>query len=82
MVSACGLAACSTTEKLAEGEVLYTGVKKLKVNAPKDVEVPSGVESNISTLIDVPANNSLYSPYIRTPFPVGLWLYNLSLIHI
>lgn len=76
LVSACGLAACSTTEKLAEGEVLYTGVKKLKVNAPKDVEVPSGVESNISTLIDVPANNSLYSPYIRTPFPVGLWLYN------
>ena len=31
LVSACGLAACSTTEKLAEGEVLYTGVKKLKV---------------------------------------------------
>lgn len=76
LVSVCMLAACSTTEKLAEGEVLYTGVKKLRVNAPKDVDVPSGVESNISTLIDVPANNSLYSPYIRSPFPVGLWIYN------
>lgn len=76
LVSVCMLAACSTTEKLAEGEVLYTGVKKLRVNAPKEVDVPSGVESNISTLIDVPANNSLYSPYIRSPFPVGLWIYN------
>ncbi len=70
------LSACSTTSRLGEGEVLYTGVKKLKVNAADTVEVPEGVKENINTTIKVAANNSLYAPYIRSPFPLGLWLYN------
>lgn len=70
------LASCSTTSKLGEDEVLYTGVKKLVVTASDTVDVPSDVKSNISELINVPANNSWYSPYVRSPFPLGLWLYN------
>lgn len=70
------LAACSTTARLGEGEVLYTGVKKLKIEAPENVKVPEGVSSNIKEAINVPANNSLYSPYVRSPFPIGLWLHN------
>lgn len=70
------LAACSTTSKLAEGDVLYTGVKKLSVTAADSTEVPSDISSNIAEIINVPANNSLYSPYIRSPWPLGLWLYN------
>ena len=70
------IAACSTTARLGEGEILYTGVSKVRVTAPDSVEIPSGISDNIHMVIDVPANNSLYSPYIRSPFPVGLWLYN------
>lgn len=70
------LASCSTTSQLGEGEVLYTGVKKLNVVSPDTVDVPGGISDNIGAIIDVPANNSWYSPYVRSPFPLGLWLYN------
>ena len=53
--------ACSTTSRLGEGEVLYTGVKKLRVNVPDTVEVPGGVSDNIKSTINVKPNNSLYS---------------------
>ena len=68
--------ACSTTSRLGEGEVLYTGVKKLRVNVTDTVEVPGGVSDNIKSTINVKPNNSLYSPYVCHPFPLGLWLYN------
>ncbi|MGM9801908.1 MAG: BamA/TamA family outer membrane protein [Candidatus Limisoma sp.] len=70
------LTSCHTTSRLADDEVLYTGVKHLKINVPDTVEVPSGVVDNIKSTINVPANNSLYSPYVRWPLPVGLWIYN------
>lgn len=65
------MSACSTTAKLAEGDVLYTGVKKLDVTAADSVKIPSGISDNIGEIIDVPANNSWYSPYVRSPFPLG-----------
>lgn len=70
------LVACHTTSRLQEGEVLYTGVKHLKINIPDSVEVPDGIVDNIKSAINVPANNSLYSPYVRSPLPIGLWIYN------
>ena len=70
------LTSCHTTSRLADDEVLYTGVKHLKINVPDTVEVPSGVVDNIKSTINVPANNSLYSPYVRWPMPIGLWIYN------
>ena len=70
------LAACSTTSRLTEGDVLYTGVKKLCVLSADSTSVPSDLSSGISEIINVPANNSWYSPYVRSPFPLGLWLYN------
>ena len=67
---------CSTTKRLGEGEVLYTGVRKVDVKAPEGVEVPSGVVSQIKDAVNVPPNNSLISPWLRYPFPLGLWVYN------
>ncbi len=53
------LSSCSTTSRLGEGEVLYTGVKKLHVEAVADtIEIPSGLADNIKEIINVPANNS------------------------
>ena len=66
---------CSTTKKLGENDVLYTGVKYLKYHED-NVKVDEGVKTDIFTAINVRPNNPLYSPYYRTPFPIGLMIYN------
>jgi len=66
---------CSTTKKLGENDILYTGVKRLKYHEDS-VKVDEGVKTDIFTAINVRPNNPLYSPYYRTPFPFGLMLYN------
>lgn len=69
---------CSTTKKLTEGETLYTGVKKFNIIPTDDEELPPGMVSNMKEAINVAPNNAMpfMSPYVRTPFPVGLWVYN------
>ncbi len=75
----CGLAfvQCSTTRNLPEGEVLYTGIRKIQINnkdkSPKGGSTLDEVEAAISV---APNNSFMGSASIRTPFPVGLWLYN------
>ena len=69
-------AGCSTTSRLGQDEVLYTGVKKIAIRPDSGVELSSTVESAIKAPLLVKPNNPLYSPYIRTPLPVGLWAYN------
>lgn len=70
------LASCSTTKKLGENDVLYTGVKHLKYHEQEGVKLDAGVKEDIFTAINVRPNNPLYSPYYRTPFPFGLMIYN------
>ena len=67
--------ACSTTSRLAEGEQLYTGVKAVKYHQDS-TRIDGDVQEQIFEAINVKPNNPLYSPYYRTPFPVGLWVYN------
>ena len=66
---------CSTTKKLGENDVLYTGVKHLKYHE-EETKLDDGVKDDIFTAINVRPNNPLYSPYYRTPFPIGLMIYN------
>ena len=70
------VASCSTTRRLGADDILYTGVKKVEYNHPDSTPLPSGVTSDIFNVINVKPNNSLYSPYVRWPFPLGLWVYN------
>lgn len=71
--------ACSTTKKLAEGEVLYVGVKKMKIETPAKVKLNGTQKSGVTGPLSVKPNNPLYSPYVRTPFPIGLWVYNWNI---
>ncbi len=69
--------ACSTTKLIPDGEVLYTGVKKIKIIPDSaTVKIPGYVESAVKEPLSVAPNNPLFSPYVRTPFPIGLWAYN------
>lgn len=67
---------CSTTRKLADNEVLYVGVKKMKIETPKKVKLNGTQKSAATGPLSVKPNNPLYSPYVRTPLPIGLWVYN------
>lgn len=70
------MSSCSTTKRLLPDEVLYNGVKKFKITPVEGDKVPAEVDDYLFEAIDVKPNNSLYSPYLRTPFPIGLWVYN------
>ncbi len=73
------LSACSTTKRLDDDEVLYTGVKSIKVNSSEG-NLPADLVSDLEQAVAVRPNNAtpLLYPYskFRYPFPVGLWLYN------
>ena len=72
-------ASCSTTKMLPPGEVLYTGIERIVVNDPVNQrhrgadEVMGKVEE---ALAYAPNNALLGSSTIRTPLPIGLWVYN------
>ncbi|MDO4972441.1 MAG: BamA/TamA family outer membrane protein [Bacteroidales bacterium] len=67
---------CSTTSRLGANDVLYTGVKKLNYQENNNAKIDAAVQDQIFEAINVKPNNPLYSPYYRTPFPIGLWVYN------
>lgn len=71
------LVGCSTTKRIAEGEMLYNGMK-IKYETPQGVKVSGDVKSDISSTVDVKPNNPwpFLRPYKRMPFPLGLWVYN------
>lgn len=70
------LTGCSTTKRIPEGEILYTGVKPLKIETPRGEKAAPGLGGEIKNAINVKPNNVLISPYYRFPFPLGLWVYN------
>ncbi len=71
------VAACSTTRRLPEGEILYTGVKSVDVKGVDGAKVPSAVTEALDEAVAVKPNNPLFgSAYYRVPFPMGLWVYN------
>ena len=69
--------ACSTTRRLTEDEVLYTG-NKIKINPTGDEKLPDALVSELKQAVNVRPNNPipLISPYIRSPFQYSLWVYN------
>ena len=76
VAAAMGATSCSTTSRLEAGDVLYTGVKKVDYRQADSVKIDADVQDQIFEAINVKPNNPLYSPYYRTPLPIGLWVYN------
>lgn len=75
VASLLALAGCSTTSRIPEGEQLYNGIKKIEY-LPDSAKVPPSLEDAISEAMFVRPNN--YWAFIgrRSPFPLGLWVYN------
>lgn len=70
------ITACSTTRRISVDDPLYTGVKRIHIVSAEGETVPDGLEDQVKEVVNVTPNNSLISPYVRHPFPVGLWVYN------
>lgn len=70
------LSSCSTTRRLPKDEILYTGVKSVKINTAEVYKLPSEVSTAINDAVDVAPNNYLKNLGWRYPFPLGLWVYN------
>lgn len=69
--------ACSTTRRIADDNMLYTGVKKIEINTySKEQKKAPGLSDAVFNAVNVKPNNCLYSPYLRYPLPIGLWVYN------
>ena len=66
---------CSTTKKLGEDEQLYVGVKKIEIESTDGAEISSEAKSEVKSDLSVKPNNPLFSPYVRSPFPFGLLIY-------
>ncbi len=68
---------CSTTSKLEDGEILYNGMK-LNLKPTDNEKLPSEMVSDLTKAVNVRPNNPwpLLTPYVRMPFPLGLWVYN------
>lgn len=69
--------ACSTTSHLPEGEVLYTGIKKTKVHDKRGTSAEDLALTEVTSALAYKPNGSLLgSSSKRSPFQVGLWIYN------
>lgn len=68
---------CSTTKRIPDGEYLYNGLK-MNVKTPDNEKFPSDVKSDLIKSVNVKPNNPwpMLTPYVRNPFPIGLWVYN------
>ena len=69
--------ACSTTKHLPEGEILYTGIKEIKIDNEDKSPIGASTMEEVTAAISMAPNNSfLGSASRRIPFPMGLWIYN------
>ena len=71
------LGGCSTTRRLPEGETLYIGQRPTLVDNPQPTPLgETALEEAEAALAKAPNNSLLGSPYVRIPFPLGLWVWN------
>ena len=71
------LSACSTTSALPESEQLYTGMTPTEyTNYTKNAHFRA-VREELDIVLATKPNASLFgSPSLKSPFPVGLWVWN------
>lgn len=69
-------ASCSTTRRIPDDEILYTGVRGITIAPSDSMKVPAAMASSIKSAVDVAPNNYWKLVGWRYPFPLGLWVYN------
>lgn len=71
------LAACSTTKNIPEGDQLYIGLSKIDYNAEDKGDHFISTQEEVEAALATAPNGALFgSSSVRSPFPVGLWVWN------
>ena len=71
------LVACSTTSAIPDGEHLYTGMEPTKYSNYKENQHFNDVKEELDLVLATKPNAAwLGSPSVRSPFPIGLWIWN------
>jgi len=65
------LTGCSTTRRIPEGELLYTGLSGLDIEKSDTTRFPADLKDVLTEAVDVPP-----TPKTLYVLPVGLWVYN------
>ena len=68
---------CSTVSRLPEGELLYTGTRRVTVEDDSAAPLRDEAVGEAKVAFVSPPNNALFgSSRYRSPLPIGLWTYN------
>ena len=74
------LTACSTTSNIPDDDQLFIGLKEIEYkgyNKDTNKEHFIATQEELEAALATPPNGALFgSPYYRTPFPYGLWIWN------
>lgn len=76
IVAACMMCACSTTRRIPDDDILYTGLKKVDIAPTDSGKLAPEIRSQIKNAVNVAPNNYFKLIGWRYPFPLGLWVYN------
>lgn len=68
--------ACSTTKRIPDDEILYTGVKKVMIAQSDSGAIPPDVSEAVKKAVNVAPNNYIKMLNWHYPLPIGLWVYN------
>ena len=69
--------ACSTTRSIPNGDQLYTGLAKTKYKTPVQDKHFTNTQAEIDAALATAPNGALFgSSSVRSPFQVGLWVWN------
>ncbi len=71
------IVSCSTTKSIPEGDQLFVGLTDIDYNAPEKGEHFTTVREELDAALATAPNAALFgSSSMRSPFPVGLWIWN------
>lgn len=71
------LLACSTTKNIPEGDQLYTGLESTKYVTPEKSAHYATIQEELDAALATSPNGALFgSSSVRSPFQVGLWVWN------
>ena len=68
--------ACSSTKSIPEGDQLFTGVEKINYTTEDKGSHFASTKEEVDAALATAPNGAIFGSGIRSPFPIGLWVWN------
>ena len=77
LIGGLNLTSCSTTKSIPQNEQLFVGISKINYEKNEDVKHFITAQEEIEEALATQPNGALFgSSSLRSPFPIGLWIWN------